>query len=108
MKSLPMWLEFVVIVAHGAAVPLAGTPGLLRVLVTAPAEVRALRLVGEDALTLEEASRRIEESDAARADFLKRFYGLERELPTHYDVIINTGELELDEGLAAVLAVARE
>jgi len=100
-------MEFVVIVAHGAAVPLAGTPGLLRVLVTAPAEVRALRLVGEDALTLEEASRRIEESDAARADFLKRFYGLERELPTHYDLIINTGELELDEGLAAVLAVAR-
>ena len=75
----------------------AGGPGLELLLIGA----------GEDALTLEEASRRIEESDAARADFLKRFYGLERELPTHYDLIINTGELELDEGLAAVLAVAR-
>lgn len=100
-------MEFVVIVAHGAAMPLAGTKGLLRVLVTAPQPVRALRLVNELALTLEEADQRIEESDKARADFLRRFYGLERELPTHYDLVVNTGELDLEEALRAVLTVAR-
>lgn len=99
-------MQFVVIVAHGAAIPLAGTPGLLRVLVTAPAEVRALRVMSEQGTALDEAARAVEASDEARADFLKRFYTLDHELPTHYDLVINTDVLELDEGLRAVLAVA--
>ena len=100
-------MQFVVIVAHGAAIPLAGTPGLLRVLVTAPAEVRALRVMREQGGALEEAARAVEASDEARADFLKRFYGLEHELPTHYDLVLNTDALELAEGLKVVLALAR-
>jgi len=100
-------MQFVVIVAHGAAIPLAGTHGLLRVLVTAPAEVRALRVMREQGGALEEAARAVEASDEARADFLKRFYGLEHELPTHYDLVLNTDALELAEGLKVVLALAR-
>ncbi len=48
-------------------------------------------------------SKAIEESDKARADYLKRFYGIDRELPTHYDLVVNTDVLTADQ--AAVLVV---
>jgi cytidylate kinase len=30
------------------------------------------------------------DEDAGRADYSKRFYGIDRELPTHFDVVVNT------------------
>jgi cytidylate kinase len=32
----------------------------------------------------------IKESDAARRDYLKRFYDVDRESPTDYDLVLNT------------------
>src|SRR5688572_5015423 len=64
----------VVIVAHAASLALAGRDDVLRVLVTASPETRAARHEGS-----------IDDSDAERADYLRRFYGVEHELPTHYD-----------------------
>ena len=36
------------------------------------------------------ATRAVDEADAARADYLKRFYGIKQEHPTQYDVVVNT------------------
>lgn len=72
------------------------TPGLvgrsqvLRVLVTAPPSVRALRLVGQNGGSEDEANNSIAESDSQRERYLRRFYQIEHELPTHYDVVLNT------------------
>ena len=85
-----------VIVAHGAAIPLARAEGILRVLVTASMATRVARLVaggqGERA-----AKAAIAESDASRADFFRRFYKLEYEAPTHYDIVINTDTLSVGD-----------
>ena len=59
----------VVIVAHAASIPLAGRPGLVRVLVTASPDVRATRLAGELDLQEPEAKKLVKESDL-RADRL--------------------------------------
>lgn len=45
------------------------------------------------------------ESDHQRQKHLAKFYGVAEELPTHYDLVINTDALEPEHAIAAVLAV---
>ncbi len=95
-----------VMVAHGAAIPLAGTAGLLRVFVTGSADVRAKRLKEQGSLGERDAARAIENSDRERHEFFRRFYSVREELPTHYDLVLNTDVLSVDEAAAIVLRAA--
>ena len=95
----------VVILAHGASILLAGTPGLLRVLVTASPVTRAGRLVAESGQDERQAAREIQRADRERRGFFKRFYNLDEELPTHYDVVVNTDVLS-PEAVARMIAHA--
>ena len=90
-----------VIVAHGAAIPLAQTAGTLRILVTASPEVRTARLAAQAHGEMK-AKKMVEESDAARADFFRRFYKVEAEQPTHYDLIVNTDHLSVEDAAALI------
>jgi cytidylate kinase len=92
----------VVIVAHAASFALTDRPEVLRVLVTASTTTRAGRVEaeGRDARS---ASKQIKESDGARAAYLKRFYGVGTEEPTHYDLVLNTDRLTPDAAAEAVL-----
>jgi len=93
-----------VIVAHAAS--FAVTPSeALRVFVTASPSTRGERLARERKLGAGEAEQALRSEDAARADYLKRFYGVERELPTHYDLVVNTDALS-PAAAAAVVAAA--
>jgi cytidylate kinase len=47
----------------------------------------------------------VTDSDAARADYFRRFYHLDREQPTNYDVVFNTDVLTVEQAQAAVLAL---
>lgn len=96
----------VVIVAHAAAFALAGRDDLLRVLVTAPAQIRTLRLAEARGAGEAEAAKELKRSDEARAAYLKSFYGVERELPTHYDLVVNTEMLEPDTAADIVARAA--
>ncbi|HKP17267.1 MAG TPA: cytidylate kinase-like family protein [Gaiellaceae bacterium] len=80
----------VVIVAHAASHALTPAPDLLRVLVTASTEIRAKRIGDAAGLDRAEAKREIRTSDAARRDYLRRFYEVDEELPTQYDLVVNT------------------
>jgi cytidylate kinase len=86
----------VVIVAHAASFALAGRDDVLRVLVTASAETRATRYEGS-----------IKDSDAERADYLRRFYGVEQELPTHYDLVVNTDVIGVERAAELIVLAAR-
>ena len=97
----------VVIVAHAASFALAGRDDVLRVLVTAPPEARRTR-VAEDRRTDEHgATKELKRSDEARADYMKRFYGVDREHPWHYDLVVNT-EVLGPEGAADVVVHAAQ
>lgn len=96
----------VVIVAHAASMMLAGTPGVLRVLVTASAATRAERLAPPD-VPAHQRRAEIDESDQDRRDYLREFYNVTEELPTHYDLTINTDVLSLETAVAAIMSVAR-
>ncbi len=100
--------EKVVIVAHAASLALADYESVLRVLITGSRDARARRLAQAEQVDEREAARRIDSSDKGRAAYLKRFYGVERELPIHYDLIINTDRLRVETAAGLVVgAVAR-
>jgi cytidylate kinase len=80
----------VVIVSHAASYALAGRRNVLRVLVTASPGIRVRRLVEVNGLDEKQATKSIDANDAGRADYLRRFYGIAQELPTHYDLVLNT------------------
>lgn len=96
----------VVIVAHAAAIALAGDERALRVLVTASPEIRVRRLAEQCGLDPVEAKTSIERSDRGRAAYLKSFYGIDRELPVHYDLVINTDRLSATSAAALISEVA--
>jgi cytidylate kinase len=98
----------VVIVAHAAAMALAGEEGVLRVFVTASPEIRAGRIAAARGIGAEEAARAIKDSDKSRRDYLKTFYGASEELPVHYDIVVNTDVLTLEQAVEAILAAAEQ
>jgi len=95
-----------VIVAHGAGIPLAGMPGLLRVLVTASPAARMKRIEEGAGMDARAAKKAVEESDRERAAFLKRFYSVGEELPVHYDLTINTDALPPEQAARVVVVAA--
>jgi cytidylate kinase len=96
----------VVIVAHAASLALAGDDRVLRVLVTASPEVRARRLAQTEQLEEHEAAKLVDRSDKERAAYIKRFYGVDRELPSHYDLVVSTDRLSPSDACALVLDAA--
>lgn len=97
----------VVIVAHGASIPLAGAAGLLRVLVTGSQEARAARLAAAAGLGKGRAKKAIQDSDRERREYLQRFYNIRVELPTHYDIVLNTDVLSLSTATELITTAAK-
>lgn len=93
----------VVIVAHAASLALAARDDVLRVFITASPETRARRLAESQEVDEKEAARMIKRGDANRADYIKRFYRIDAELPTHYDLVINTDKLTPEDAARLVL-----
>ena len=87
----------VVIVAHAASHAVGPGPGALRVLVTASPATRAARVGSTQGLDQPRAARAVKESDAARRDYLKRFYDVDEELPIQYDLVVNTDVLSVEQ-----------
>jgi hypothetical protein len=96
----------VVMVAHAASRALADRQNVLGVLVTASPETRAQRVAESDGVDLRDARKAIAESDAARADYLRRFYGVRAESPTDYDLVLNTDDLTFEQASAVVVLAA--
>ena len=83
----------VVIVSHAASYALAGRNDVLRVLVTASRETRLARVVAAGSLDEKQGAKAVTEDDAGRVAYLKQFYGVDNELPTHYDLALNSDSL---------------
>ena len=76
---------------------------------TASPETRSRRIADERRTDERESARLLKAEDAGRADYLKRFYGVERELPEQYDLVLNTETLPPQRAAAVIAsAVARD
>jgi uncharacterized protein len=85
----------VVIVSHAASFAVEPGPHAVRVLVTASPQTRESRIGGT-----------VKESDKGRGDYLKRFYDVDEELPTHYDLVVNTDVLTPERAADVVARAA--
>jgi cytidylate kinase len=95
-----------VIVAHAASHALAGQEGVLRVLVTGSPGIRAERVARETEASADDSRRRVSEGDRARASYLSRFYDVDQEQPTQYDLVLNTDVLSPEQAADIVVHAA--
>ena len=95
-----------VIVAHAASHAIGGRDAVLRVLVTASSKTRTARVAEQEGVDQAGAARALKDSDAGRADYLKRFYDIRDESPTHYDLVLNTDTLSLEQAAELISRAA--
>jgi cytidylate kinase len=95
-----------VIFQHAASVALARRDDVLRVLVTAPEELRRTRVASERGLDAGAAAKAVTASDRGRADYLKRFYGVDAESPALYDLVVSTERLRPSDAAALIASAA--
>ncbi|HVF77672.1 MAG TPA: cytidylate kinase-like family protein [Solirubrobacteraceae bacterium] len=95
-----------VIVSHAASHALANRADTLRVLITAGPDTRAARLRTARKVSEKEAQKLVARGDKNRADYIKRFYEVSAELPTHYDIVLNSDRLSPDQAADIIVRTA--
>ena len=96
----------VVIVAHAASHVVPPGPETLRALVTASPTTRASRIGEAQGLDQAAAMREVKRADAARRDYLRRFHEIDEELPTQYDLVVNTDVLSVEQAARLIVDAA--
>jgi osmotically-inducible protein OsmY len=86
---------------------LTGVPGLLKVRVIAPDEVRMARIMGEREASRAEAARYVAEVDDQRARWTRFIYGVDWRDPAQYDIVLNLGVMSVETATMTVAGVAR-
>ncbi len=66
------------------------------VLVTASTATCAGRAAQEGSLDNKKAAKAVADSDADRTAYLRRFYSVSDEQPTHYDLALNSDSLSIE------------
>jgi cytidylate kinase len=82
-----------VILGHGAAQTLADRPGVLRVFVLAPFEVRVRRHAQQTRISEDEARNEVRANDKSRTEFFRHYYEMDWLNARRYDLVLNTGRL---------------
>ena len=94
----------VVIVGRGGAYILRDLPGALHVYLRAAEAVRVKAIMARLQLPEEEARRLLKRSDENWNAYIKQVYGHDRNLPSHYDMVLDTGRLGYEATVESILA----
>jgi cytidylate kinase len=97
----------VVMLGRNGALILGDIPTALHVQLDAPVEVRIARAAKEEGLDLAHAARRQRNEDWVRAEMSERFYYWNPMSIDRYDLVINTGVLDLDTAVDVIVAAYR-
>jgi cytidylate kinase len=96
-----------VITGRNGALILAKWPGALHVLLDAPLQQRVERAAKESGIDIQRAARRQKREDQLRADMSIQFYGWDPRETTRYDLVVNTGTMDLDTCVEIIVQAAR-
>jgi len=97
----------IVVLGRGSQMILRDLPGALHVLTLAPQELRIERLADREGISQEEAARRLQDSDRAQPAFYRKFWKVDVNDPTLYDITLETSRLPYEVGAELVVAAAR-
>lgn len=90
-----------VIVGRGGNFILPSGKGL-RVRVIAPRDKRIENVVQKHDVSPEEAKRRITRTESDRRAFVRKYYNADIDDPSHYDLVLNTGNLGFESSVRAI------
>jgi hypothetical protein len=96
-----------VIVGRNGAFILANWPGALHVRLDGPLEQRIARAANESGIDPERAAERQRREDQIRADMSIQFYGWDPREVDYYDLVVNTGTMDLDACVEIIVHAAR-
>ncbi|KAE8762419.1 AAA family ATPase [Georgenia thermotolerans] len=96
-----------VIMGRNGAFILRDRPATLHVRLDGPLEQRVARAARDAGIDVERARKRQKREDQVRADMSLDLYGWDPREVDHYDLVLNTGLLDLDTCVAIVVAAAR-
>ena len=98
----------VIIVGRGGAYILRDLPGALHVYLRAAESVRVKTIMQRYSITSEEeARRRLKQTDENWSAYIKQVYGHDRNLASHYDLVIDTGRLGYDATVDVILTAVK-
>lgn len=97
----------IVIIGRAGQVLLADDPRVLHVRIIAPYGDRIARVAVSRGITAESAKAQIQASDRARKNYLRRFYQVNWEDPSLYDLVINTGRISVATAAESICQMAR-
>jgi cytidylate kinase len=92
-----------VIVGHAGQAVLQNTPAVFKVLVSGSPERRAKRIAEELGLSEKDATASIKNSDHQRIDFFKHIYSIDWLDSSHYDMTLNTDDIDVETGVSMVM-----
>jgi len=96
-----------VLIGHASQAVLRGSRRAVHLYIVAPLAQRARLVAAEEGLQPDEAVRLVKSTDAERADFLQRYYGMRWNNPSNYDLILNTGRLPVSAAAGIVVDLVR-
>jgi CMP/dCMP kinase len=97
----------VIIVGRGGAYILRDFEGALHVFLRAAESVRVKAVMRRLNLSEEDARRRLKQTDENWTAYIKQVYGHERNLPSHYDLVLDTGRLGYEGAVATIVTALR-
>jgi len=93
----------VVIVGRGGAYLLHDLEGALHVYLRAEEAIRVTTIMSRHNLQQEQARRLVKQTDENWNADIKQVYGHDRNLPSHYDLVVDTGRVGYDATVEAIL-----
>jgi cytidylate kinase len=96
-----------VIMGRNGALILANWPGALHVKLDGPLAQRIERAAKESGIDLERAAKRQKREDQVRADMSIEFYGWDPRETDRYDLVVNTGTMDLDTCVDIIAQAAK-
>lgn len=96
-----------VVLGRGGVVALAGSPGVLHVLLSGHPEARVGRVAEREGIDRAEAERRVRAHDRARREYVRRVFGVDPDDRTLYHLVVDTVVLGIDATVELVLDASR-
>ena len=96
-----------VIVGRNGAMILAEWPGALHVLLDGPLQQRIERAAQAGGIDVAQAAKRQKREDQVRADMSIELYGWDPREPSGYDLMVNTGTMDLETCAQLIVQAAR-
>jgi cytidylate kinase len=96
-----------VIMGRNGALILANRPATLHVLLDGPPTQRIERAARDAGIDVDRAAKRQRREDQVRADMSIQLYGWDPRDPTRYDLVVNTGTMDLDTCVDIIVQATR-